>query len=267
MMRFLAVDDEPRALKDISDALKEAVPDCEPAVFSSPAMALSYIQENPADVAFLDIEMGRISGLVLAKKLKDLRPKIHIIFVTSYEKYAVDAFQIHATGYLLKPVRPADIQRELTFLYGERLSECIRKIRVQTFGGFNVYADGQALRFKRSKSKELLAYLVDRRGMSITIREACDILFEDGKYDRSRKNYFQTIVSELQNVLKNAGAEQMLLKKRNSFAVDTTTFECDSYRFLEGDPIAVNNYRRDYMICYSWAEATMGIMESDFQDL
>lgn len=54
----------------------------------------------------------------------------------------------------------------------------------------------------------------------------------------------------------------MINKKRNSLAVDTSAFECDSYRFFDGDPIVVNNYRRDYMICYSWAEFTMGIMDS-----
>lgn len=263
-MKFLAVDDEPRALRDICEALKQAVQDCELASYSSPAKALEYGKTNSVDVAFLDIEMGRFSGLVLAKKLKDVNPDIHIIFVTSYEKYAVDAFRLHATGYLMKPARAADIERELTFLYGNALLEQSKKICVKTFGGFDIYVDNQALRFKRSKAKELLAYLVDRRGLSITTREACDILFEDGNYDIARKNYFQTIVSELQSVLKNAGAEHILVKKRNSFSVDTTVFECDSYRFLEGDPIAVNNYRRDYMICYSWAEFTMGITESEF---
>ncbi len=263
MMRFVAVDDEPRALKDLYDALKEAAPNCEPATFSSPAKALEYARENPIDAAFLDIEMGRVSGLALAKRMKDVQPNIHVIFVTSHDKYAVDAFALHATGYLMKPVRTADIQRELTFLYKDDFSAHKRKILVQTFGGFDVYVDGRPLGFKRSKSKELLAYLVDRRGRSITTREACNILFEDGKYDTSRKNYFQTIVSELQGVLKHAGAERMLIKKHNSFAVDATSFECDSYRFLEGDPIAVNNYRHDYMICYSWAEFTMGIMENE----
>lgn len=263
MMRFLAVDDEPRALRDICETLGEAVANCELASFTSPAKALEYGESNPIDVAFLDIEMGRISGLVLAKKLKDLNPDIHIIFVTSYEKYAVDAFRIHATGYLMKPVRAEDIQRELTFIYGSNPTEQCSKIRVQTFGGFDIYVNDEALSFKRSKAKELLAYLVDRRGLSITTREACDILFEDGTYDTSRKNYFQTIIAELQSVLKNAGAEHILLKKRNSFAVDTKAFECDSYRFMEGDPIAVNNYRRDYMTCYSWAVFTMGIMESE----
>ena len=259
----MIADDEPRALRDVEEALTEAVPDCKPATFTSPANALEYAQSNSVDVAFLDIEMGRVSGLVLAKKLKDLQPDIHIIFVTSYDKYAVDAFQLHATGYLMKPACAEDIKRELTFLYGDSLSQQPNNIRVQTFGGFNVYVNGQPLTFKRSKAKELLAYLIDRRGLSITTREACDILFEDGKYDIARKNYFQTIVAELQSVLKNAGAQRILLKKHNSFAVDTAAFECDSYRFLEGDPIAINNYRCDYMVCYSWAEFTMGIMESE----
>lgn len=262
-MKLMIVDDEPRALKDLEDALIEVVPECKPVAFTSPTRALEYAQENALDIAFLDIEMGRVNGLVLAKRLKDIQSDIHIIFVTSYDNYAVDAFQLHATGYLMKPARAEDIQRELTFLYGENISQQAKKIRVQTFGGFNVYVNNQPLVFKRSKAKELLAYLVDRRGLSITTREACDILFEDGKYDTSRKNYFQTIFSELQSVLKSAGAESMLLKKRNSFAVDIYAFECDSYRFLAGDPIAINNYRCDYMLCYSWAEFTMGIMDSE----
>ncbi|MEG0546646.1 MAG: hypothetical protein RR552_05610 [Oscillospiraceae bacterium] len=54
-----------------------------------------------------------------------------------------------------------------------------------------------------------------------------------------------------------------MIKKRNSFSVETTASECDSYRFLEGDPIAVNNYCWDYMICYGWAEFEMGIMKSE----
>lgn len=259
-MQFLAVDDEPRALRDTAEALKETAGGCQIAAFTSPEKALEYAKTNRVDVAFLDVEMGRFSGLVLAKRLKDDNPDLHIIFVTSYDKYAVDAFQLHATGYLMKPVRASDIQKELTFIYGSSLSEPPNNIRIKTFGGFDIFVGGTALKFKRSKSKELLAYLVDRRGLSITTRDACNILFDDGVYDTSRKNYLETIVSELQTVLKNAGAEKILLKKHNSLAVDTNAFDCDSYRFLSGDPIAVNNYRSDYMLCYSWAEFTMGTM-------
>lgn len=266
MIQLIAVDDEPRALKDINETLKEALPECELASFTSPIKALNYVKENPIDVAFLDIEMGKTNGIVLAKQMKNIQPDIHIIFVTSFDKYAMDAIHIHATGYLMKPALVEDILREMTFLYKDYYSEKETRIRVQTFGGFAVYVNGNILHFKRSKSKELLAYLVDRRGLSITIREACNILFEDGKYTISRKNYFQTIISELQSDLKKAGAEKMLIKKRNSFSINPSVFDCDSYRFIDGDPIAINNYRRDYMICYSWAEFTMGLLETISSD-
>ncbi len=258
-MRFLAVDDEPRALKDICEALKEAVSDCELASFSSPAKALEYGETNPLDVAFLDIEMGRVNGLVLAKKLKDIQPDIHIIFVTSYEKYAVDAFRIHATGYLMKPVRAADIQRELTFLYGEQGET--KKLHVQTFGGFDVFSDGKPLLFKRAKAKELLAYLIDRRGNSVTTGEACAVLWEDAMDDVGQKSYFRTLVTDLRSTLRLAGAEDVLVKGFNRLAIDPARLDCDSYRFQEGDPQAINSYRRDYLPNYSWAEFTIGVFE------
>lgn len=262
MIRLIAVDDEPYALKDIEEALKAAVPNSELVTFTSPAKVLAYAKRNKIDIAFLDIEMGRTSGIVLAKQMKELQPDLHIIFVTSYDKYALDAIQMHATGYLMKPVRVEDIQREMTFIYKDSFVEKEIQIRVQTFGGFDVYTNGKQLKFKRSKSKELLAYLIDRRGLSITTRTACDILFDDGLYNISRKNYFQSIISDLQSDLKKAGAGKILIKKRNSLAIDPSVFDCDSYRFIDGDPVAINNYRRDYMICYSWAEFSMGLLDT-----
>ena len=69
-------------------------PDCEPIEFSTPRAALAHAQGCPVDVAFLDIEMPGMSGLSLAKRLKDAQPDMHIVFVTSYEHYALDAFAL-----------------------------------------------------------------------------------------------------------------------------------------------------------------------------
>ena len=118
-MNFLAIDDEPLCLDDLRFALEDAAPGCTCACFSSPSRALEQARTEPFDAAFLDIEMGGANGLALAKQLKDLQPDLHIIFVTGYEKYAVSAFAIHASGYLLKPVDSGDLKRELTFLYGD----------------------------------------------------------------------------------------------------------------------------------------------------
>lgn len=81
-------------------------------------------------------------------------------------------------------------------------------MRVQTFGGFEVFVDGSPLLFKRSKAKELLAYLVDRRGASVSNSDARTILWEDGVDSISQKSYFRTIVTELRAALKKSGGRR-----------------------------------------------------------
>ena len=258
-MKFLVVDDEPLVLRDLEYTLKRTRLTCAIRGYTSACQALKCAKEEIFDVAFLDVELGYTNGIVLAKQLKELQPNIHIIFVTSYEKYAVDAFAIHATGYLLKPVDVEQLERELTFLYGENKK---KKCVITTFGGFDVFVDGKPLLFKRAKAKELLAYLVDRKGCSVTTKEACAILWEDAPYDRAQNNYFQTIIVELKRTLKQAGIENILQKSRNHLAVNPEEFDCDYYRFMQGDIAAINQYHGDYLICYSWAEFTIGAIES-----
>ncbi len=261
-MKFLAVDDEVLALTDLKHALKRIRPSCEIQGFTSAKQALSCAEQNSFDAAFLDIELGYANGILLAKQLKELQPKLHIIFVTGYEKYAVDAFAIHATGYLLKPVDDEQLERELTFLYGDRKEKrCV----ITTFGGFDVFVDGKPLQFKRAKAKEVLAYLVDRKGCSVTAKEICAILWEDAPYDRTKNSYLQTIIVELKRTLKQAGVENILQKSRNSLSVNPENFDCDYYRFMKGDVEAINQYHGDYLACYSWAEFTIGAIESQMK--
>ena len=247
-MRFFAVDDEPTMLKGLVSVLNEARPEAEILSFQWPEDAL----EAAGHVAFLDIQMGEMTGLQLAVQLKQIKPDIHIIFVTGFSQYAVDAFAMHATGYLLKPAERKDVERELTFIYG--VSGLKSRIQVKMFGGFDLFVDGEPVRFERTKAKELLAYLIDRRGLSVTTREACAVLFEDAGDTPSGKSYFRTILHELIKALKKAGAQEILRKDWNSYAVVPETFDCDFYRFLEGDAKAVNLYQNDYLPAYSWAE-------------
>ncbi len=251
-MNYIAVDDEPFALKDLEEALAEAAPDSVLRTFGVPSEALAYVRDHPFDAAFLDIELGSMNGLVLAKKLKDLCPQAHIIFVTSYKQYALGAIQMHATGYLLKPVTAEALRRELTFAYGEALRQ--KRVRAQTFGGFDIFVDGRPVTFKRAKSKELLAYLIDRRGVSVTAADACAALWGDASIKASKKGYFRIVVKGLREALQAAGIEEILLRSWNSLAILPERLDCDSYHFLDGDPQAVNSYRHDYLCCYEWAE-------------
>lgn len=250
-MRFLAVDDEPLMLEALTEAIKAAKPEAEVLSFGWAEDALEAAQKQTIDVAFLDIQLGSMTGLELAARLKKIHPDMHIIFATGYSKYAVAAFQMHATGYLLKPVKKEDVDKELTFIYPEEKTKS--KIKVQTFGGFEVFVDGVPLKFERTKAKELLAYLVDRRGAAVNTGEICADLFEQGE-EKNAKVHLRKIISELKKAVKAAGIEELLLTSRNSFAIAPEKLDCDYYRFLEGDPIAVNQYHNDYMPAYSWAE-------------
>ena len=252
-MRFLAVDDERLACEELVDVLREAVPDCDIHACASAKVAISAAQEQVFDVAFLDIELGAVNGIQLAKQLKDIQPDISIIFVTSYSQYAVDAFSVHATGYLLKPVQTEQIRRELTFLYPAPMANP-KQVTVQTFGGFEVTVDGRQLYFSRKKARELLAYLVERKGASVTMKEACAILFEDVSYDRSTMSYYQTILSNLRSTLKEAGVEDILSRSYNKLSINTKKIDCDYYRFLSGDVQAINSYHGEFLPNYSWAE-------------
>lgn len=251
-MNILVTDDEPLQLNELVSVLERIRPEAQIYPFIWPDDALEAAREQSMDVAFLDIQTGGMTGLELAVRLKELNPAIHIIFVTGYSQYALDAFAIHATGYVLKPVTEEAVERELTFIYGEHHTK--KRIEIKTFGGFDVYVDGQPVRFGRAKAKELLAFLVDRRGSSVTTGEAYAVLFEDAQDTLSGKSYFRTIVHEMIKTLKKVDAEDILLKGHNSYAVIPEKFDCDYYRFLQGDPIAVNNFQNDYMASYSWAE-------------
>ena len=163
-MKILAVDDEVFALENLRQAIKTALPDCELCCFSTPVEALRHAAEAVPDIAFLDISLSGMNGLALAKRLKDINGKTNIIFATGYSEYAVDAFSVQASDYLLKPVTRGAVVRAIEHLREPVAEKSGQRVRVQTFGNFEVFVGGRPLAFTRLKTKELLAYLINRRG-------------------------------------------------------------------------------------------------------
>lgn len=101
--------------------------------------------------------MRGMGGLALAEKILSFRPDCKIVFCTGYEEYAIPAFKIHASGYLMKAISAEDVQGEIDSIKGVRQKE--KLLTVQCFGHFDVHAKDKALEFKRSKTKELFAFL------------------------------------------------------------------------------------------------------------
>ena len=134
-------------------------------------------------------------------------------------------------------------------------------ILVRTFGEFDVWVDGKPVSFSRAKAKELLAYLIDRQGSSITRANAFATLWENGVYDRSMQKQLDVVIRSLKDTLRDYGIEEILEVHRGSLRIRPEMIDCDLYRFFEGDVDAVNSYRGEYMNAYSWASMTESSIE------
>lgn len=252
-MTVLAVDDEKGALKLLTDAIKEAIPEAEIYEFSAPASALEFAENNFTEVAFLDIRMFGMTGLELGKRLKSTNPKMNIIFVTGYDEFARDAIFLHASGYVTKPVTAKKIDEQMNNLL-HPLDVSSKRFFAQTFGNFEFFIDGKPISFPREKSKELLALLIDREGASLTTEQIAAVLYEERNYDRKMKNMLMPIIRCLQETLASVGAEEILIRTWGHLAVDTAKFQCDAYDYNAGQLYAINQFRGEYMSNYSWAE-------------
>lgn len=270
-MEILAVDDEKIALEGLMDEIKKAVPDAFVHGFRSTSEAMTFLDTCVCDVAFLDIRMRGINGLEFAKVLKTKCPKANIIFVTGYDEYMKEAFGLHASGYIMKPVTSKKIAEEMENLRHPVLWQEESKtsdgsvLRVKTFGNFEVYVGEETLEFPRSKSKELFAFLVHKRGTTCSTKELIGVLFENTPYTISLQKQFQTILSTMMKTLKDAGAEDCIIRGRNQTAVDVSKLDCDYYHFLEGDAAAMNAYTGEYMSNYSWAEFVLGYLDKKIE--
>lgn len=257
-MHILAIDDEQSALNILTGAIQEVVPSATVHGFRNPIEALEFIKETKCEVAFLDIQMREMSGIVLARKLKEIYPKINIVFVTGYSQYANEAFSLHASGYVYKPVTAEKIVNEM-----ENLRTPVKwketGICVKTFGHFELIVNGREVTFGREKSKEMLAYLVDKQGKGATRKELAAVLLERDDYSRTTQNYMSKIIKELIDALEKVGAEKMLKRGLNSYSVDVDTFSCDLYDYEKDDatPDGLNRFYGEYMKQYSWAEVTL----------
>ena len=255
-MIAIAVDDEILMLGALVKAITASPDIKEVTKFSDCEQALEFVRNTAIDIAFLDINMRGMGGLALAERILAVRPDCKIVFCTGYEEYAIPAFKLHASGYLMKPIAAEDVQKEIDNIKGLRQKE--KLLAVKCFGNFEVYAKGEKLVFKRLKTKELFAFLVDRNGAGMTAKQICAALFPDDSDDTKNSAYLRQLVLDLKNTLKSVGAESVLRHETPCYRVDTSLIECDYVSYLAtGKP----EFRGEYMTQYSWAEDTCAFLQ------
>lgn len=250
-MKILAVDDEIIALEGLVKSIKEADNTAQVFAFRFSDEAIEFMKTNICDVAFLDIEMYGINGVSLANILLKINPDINIIFSTGYGNYRDAAFDMHASGYIVKPITSEKVKKELLNL--RKPVKKINKIQINVFGNFEVYFNGNPLKFKYTKSKELLAYLVDRKGALCTVSELLAVLFED---DEGHETYFKSIRKDLINTLKYIGCNDAINIQHGKLGINKDNVYCSYFDLLDGKVKLNDVYHGEYMTQYSFSEYT-----------
>lgn len=257
-MKIFAVDDEPLALNLLRRAILEATPEAEVKGFRRAGDVLTAVEAGDSpDVLFTDANMPGMDGVELAKRLKQYCPKLNVVFVTGYDEYEHDALLLRVSGYVKKPVTAEDIRAELDDLR-HPVAPSSKRVRFQTFGNFEVFIDGNIVKFSREKTKEVLAYLVDR-GALCTGAEIAAALWAEGV----STSYIRKLRQDLFEVFDQAGCGDVLVRGWSKIGIQTEMVDCDYYDWKRGLPYAINAYQGEYMAQYSWAEVTHSVMEKD----
>ena len=276
-MKILVVDDERPARERMVETLGRICSECKVVAFDNAQDALNYEGKSDIEIAFLDIELGNYSGIELAIELKKYSPRCNIIFVTSFSEYGTESFKARPSGYVTKPYTDAEIKRELDNLRYQ-ISESLessevsgesgesggngettlekdeRRLRCATFGNFIAYKEnGDIMTFSRTKSKELLAYLIDCAGFPVTTKDIAKDVFE-AELDKQMSKNISKIIIGLITDLKDEGYDDIVIKQNRQIYVNRDKIDCDIYNAINGDVSALNSFHGEYMIEYSWAE-------------
>lgn len=266
-MKIVAVDQNEKSLADFERvcAQLDKVTSC--ITFKSPQRALEYIEKNGKEVGLLvtEVEMDEMNGMELVEKTHAANENIKAVFLTSSPDYALRAFEVDAIGYLLKPVSPAQLQRQLDKAARYTAAPAKPRVFIRTFGHFDVFVDGLAVRFSSAKAKELLALLVDRRGGVVTMAQAIGSLWEDRAYDDSVRSLYRNVLQSLRETLAQAGISEIFINTRNSRSVNTTKFECDYYQLLDGKSRGITSFNGTYMEGYPWGVPTLDAIRAKLE--
>lgn len=260
-MNVICVDDEKPALENFRYTVMNIENVDSVNLFQRGTEALEWIKSNRVDIAFLDIEMADIQGVELAKRIHELNPKVYVVFVTAYGKYAIDAFGVNTIGYVLKPYDEEDIRKELDKLGVQKHGKG-KNVVIETIPNFVVKVGGTPIYFGRLKVKELFALLVDRGEKGITSGDAIAYLWPDKPDDANSKSLFRVTLKRLIDNLKEYGIENIIDTSSREKHIIMDMVDCDLYKILkgEGDEDIQKKYNGYYMREFSWGEDTNALL-------
>lgn len=222
------MDDEPIALELMAKLLEDFEGIEILGSFTDPIKALEFTRQNPIDTIFLDIEMGSHNGIEMGQTFINENPSLDIVFVTAYSQYAVEAFELNAIDYLLKPVEEKRLAKSLNRIKNARLkkrdgdayTENRNDLQIKSFGSLQVFNENmENIAWRTQKTKELFAYLWLEEMNPVSKFTIMDNIFPDRDLEKAA-TILHTTVYQLRKVLKELGYPKAISYKNESYTLE-----------------------------------------------
>ena len=253
-MTILAVLNDKKALDMLTEHIASEQPDAELLSFTESPDALSAARQKEVSVAFLAADLPEMNGWLLGQYLKDLYPYINLIYLSGKRSDAYDAIKLRSSGLILTPASREEVAGELSALRYSPDKNSKSRVFIQTFGNFELFVDGKPVNFKYTRTKEIVAMLVNNRGAQTTNGEIIANLWEDDGDPDRKASYLSNLRQDLQNTFTRLKLNGLILKQRGSLAIATDRVECDLFEWLDKKKESRYQYMGDYMNQYSWPE-------------
>lgn len=241
-MNIAVIDDELDALELMETYLQEIPEIDEIRLYADAQVALKEIIEKPVDLLLLDINMPELDGISLAEKLLESPQSPKIIFATAYNQYAIQAFELNALDYLLKPVSFERFQKAIQryLMIGKEEAErplpeqtgAAATVAVTCFGSLVIEGNGKFVKFNTSKVEELFVYLWLHKER--TIEQISTDVFTDFDDERA-KQYLHTCIYQIRKGFKEVGLLDALTisNERKSYQLQLNVSDNDQDRFIQ----------------------------------
>lgn len=231
MLRIAVLDDENHALERFEMVVGEFedIESCK--LFDDADDLLDWLAENPADIVFLDIEMPGKSGMQLAEELHKIDPELAVVFVTAFSQYAVEAFELSVSDYLMKPVSKDRLRKTLDRIGSKKVysGKGEKRVTITCFPRFECRNENKLLPLNHlMKAKELLAFLVSRKGAETSWEQITEALWPQADCEKAHNNLHITTF-RLRKWLSENDLSRIFEARRNSYRIVTSEFDCDLY--------------------------------------
>ena len=232
----ILVDDMRPSLRELEFLLKKYPDLLIAGAYTNPLAAIEKINELKPQAVFLDINMPQLQGMDAASKILDVSPETDIVFVTAYDQYAVEAFELHAMDYLLKPISEERLKKTIERLHLKtplREQEHSSKLQIRCFGRFRMGWEGrEPIKWRIEKARELFVYLLQNHGRNVSRDELLDKLWPEDNPEKAVKQFYNGTYY-IRKALDGYGVDRTLISINHNYTMTLGAVDWDAGRFCE----------------------------------